>query len=287
MMVRRDLFYEHIATLRKRYRFLNWSEYKEALQHPSEAKHCVLLTFDDGFQSSWSALSDLAAKHEIPALFFVNTSALDNACAPWHVQYQFLRSQSGQELLEPLWKSISDGKPLLPPMARKRMHECFSLRNVVEPLEEGMAKAGMSPAELAQQYQLYVSSSEIRQGNDLIEIGNHSHSHYILSKLTPPELDEDLRTSHRILHNLKHREPEAFAYPFGIPGEHFNLACANALRRLAPYPYIFSATDTSLQSDSVPGELGRICLDKVPLSQAIGSTAKVTPRGLKKWLLAQ
>ena len=66
---------------------------------------------------------------------------------------------------------------------------------------------------------------QIRQGNDLIEIGNHSHSHHILSKLTSAELEEDLRISHRLLQEPMHREPEAFAYPFGIPGEHFNLEC--------------------------------------------------------------
>ncbi len=279
MTLSRDDFLRHISMLRKRYRFLSWAEYKEALVNPGEAKRCLLLTFDDGFQSSWSAISDLAADHQIPALFFVNTRVLDNAYTPWHIQYQFLRHQSKGAFLAPLWRSISKGQALAPNAARKTMHERFGLKSVVEPLAEGMASFGITPAELAQRYQLYVTSGQLQQGRDLIEIGNHSHSHHILSKLTSAELEEDLRVSHQLLQKVTQREPEAFAYPFGIPGEHFNHECEKALRQVGSYPYIFSAADISS-----PGELGRICLDKVALSQINAVAAKVTPRALKQLL---
>jgi peptidoglycan/xylan/chitin deacetylase (PgdA/CDA1 family) len=274
--LKKDRFLEQISALRQRYRFLTWEEYKEALASPKKVKHSILLTFDDGFRSTWDVVDELATEHQIPAVFFVNARVLDNAYAPWMIQYYFLRSESDGRFLEPLWKSISGGVPLSPDAARNRCHERFSLGSVVEPIEEGLAQFGMTPAELAQRYQLYMSSANMLKKSDLIEIGNHSHSHFILSKLNDSELEEDLRSSHEILKKLLGTEPECFAYPFGIPGVHFDKRCLRRLRAIGSYPYIFSATDKD--------ETGRVCLDNVHARQVVGTVAKVTPRTLKYWL---
>jgi len=282
--LRKERFLEQISALRRRYRFLTWREYKEALVSPREATRSILLTFDDGFQSSWATAKQLAEDHQIPSLFFVNTRVLDNAYSPWTIQYYFLRSEANGRFLEPLWKSISKGVPLTPAAARKRCHESFSLRDVVEPIEEGLARFGMTPAELAARYQLYVASADISKRNDLIEIGNHSHSHYILSKLTDAELDNDLRCSHEILKGLLGESPEAFAYPFGVPETHFDERCLRSLQAISAYPYIFSATDSAL-SIPMPNGKDRVCLDNIGTRDVVGTVAKVTPRTLKNWLL--
>jgi hypothetical protein len=125
---------------------------------------------------------------------------------------------------------LSQSVPLPPAAARKRCHEGFSLRTVVEPIEEGLAKFGMTPTEFALRYRLYVADADISKRSDLIEIGNHPHSHYILSKLNDGELDEDLRCSHEILKNVLGESPEAFAYPFGVPQTHFDERCSRSLR---------------------------------------------------------
>src|SRR5947207_3002380 len=131
--LKKDMFFEHISALQQRYRFLTWQEYKEGLASPGKAKHSILLTFDDGFQSSWDIVEKLATERQIPAVFFVNTRVLDNAYAPWMIQYYFLRSESHGRFLEPLWKSISGSAPLSPDAARNRCHESFSLSSVVDP----------------------------------------------------------------------------------------------------------------------------------------------------------
>ena len=227
---------------------------------------------------------ELATEQQIPAVFFVNTRVLNSTYAPWTIQYYFLRSQGGK-FLEPLWKSISMGTALSPEAARKRCHERFSLRSVVEPIEEGLAKFGMTPAELAARHWLYMASADISKRNNLIEIGNHSHSHYILSKLTDSELDEDLGSSHEILRAMLGEEPQCFAPPFGIPGVHFDERCLRRLRVISSYTYIFSATDRELRKVSKLGEKGRICLDNVHIREVVGTVAKVTPRAFQHWLL--
>jgi peptidoglycan/xylan/chitin deacetylase (PgdA/CDA1 family) len=283
--VSKNVFFEQISALRRRYHFLSWQEYKEALASPREAKRSILLTFDDGFQSSWAMVQELANEHQIPSVFFVNTRVLDNADTPWMTQYYFLRSETNGRFLEPLWKSISDGVPLSQEAARKRCHERFSLAGVVEPIKEGLAKFGMTPAELAQHYRLYIASTDISKQNDLIEIGNHSHSHYILSKLSDSELDNDLRSSHEILKRILGKEPECFAYPFGIPGMHFDERCLHRLRAISYYPYIFSGADGPSSEASALNEIGRICLDNVGQREVVGTVAKITPRTLKNWVL--
>jgi peptidoglycan/xylan/chitin deacetylase (PgdA/CDA1 family) len=154
----------------------------------------------------------------------------------------------------------------------------------VQPIEEGLAKFGMTPAELAAQYQLYVSTGDISKRHDLIEIGNHSHSHYILSKLDDAQLDEDLRSSHEILKTVLGQTPETFAYPFGIPEAHFDERCLRSLRSISPYPYIFSATDDPSLTVKL-NEKNRACMDNISTPDAVGTVAKVTPRTLQNWLL--
>src|SRR5258708_2389989 len=83
--------------------FLTWQEYKEALLLARKTERTILLTFDDGFESSWQVAEQLALQHQIPAVFFLNTRVLDNAYTPWMIQYYFLRSQGSGKFLEPLW----------------------------------------------------------------------------------------------------------------------------------------------------------------------------------------
>ncbi len=286
LSLEKDIFLKQLSRLKSRYRFLTWPEYKEALLSPREAIRSILLTFDDGFRSSWSIMSELAAEQAIPSLFFVNTRVLDNGYVPWTVQYYFLRSQNDGTLLKPLWKSISNGVPLSPAAARPRLHECFSLSRVVEPIAEGLAQFGITAAELAQKFDLYISSADIQKRHGLLEIGNHSHSHYVLSKLSEAEVQIDLQTSHQVLEQLLQKDPESFAYPFGIPGLHFNVRCRQALRNLSSYPYIFSASDDNARQKLNADDLGRACFDQVEVEASAATAAKVTPRALKNWLFS-
>ena len=279
--VTKQNFLEQISTLQKRYHFLTWSEFRDTLESPSAADRGVLLTFDDGFRTSWEVANELASERQIPAVFFVNTRVLDNAYSPWMIQHYFLRTQAARAL-EPLWKSISGGKPLSAGDARHRTHQCFGLKEVVEPIEQGLANVGMSPEDLAQKYRLYISSNAIRSRNHLITIGNHSHSHYILTKLREDDLEAELRTSHNILNGLLDSTAECFAYPFGVPGEHFDARCMAALRQIGSYPYIFSGIDTVAPNHL--SEIRRVCLDKVPGDQVLANVARISPRALKNSL---
>ena len=284
--IEKNVFLDQISALRLRYRFLSWQEYKEAVADPQSHPRTLLLTFDDGFRSTWETLTELVYASQVPAVFFVNTRVLDNAYAPWMTQYYFLRAQASLKFLEPLWNSISRGTALSPARARERCHECFGLNNVVEPIEEGLARFGMTPAELAQEYRLYVASSDLSNASELVEIGNHSHSHYILSKLGRAELDADLRSSHDILTNILGEQPECFAYPFGTPSMHFNGMCLESLRRVGSYPYVFSGSNRLPLAAAGRNEIARTCLDHVLSSGLVGTVAEVAPRILKNRLLA-
>lgn len=280
--VGRSRFLEQILTLAKRYRFLAWPEYKQVLSDPIEAKGTLLLTFDDGFQSSWKMVQDLASDHGIPSVFFVNTRTLDNQYLPWHQQFYFLKRVAGEQFLQPLWNSI--GSPASPNAERQHCHDHFSLNDVVAPIEEGLAKFGMKPAEVAQRSGLFMPSADLARRGDLIEIGNHSHSHYILSKLSDQELDEDLSLSHTFLAGRLGAAPEAFAYPFGEAGFHFNGRCLEHLRRIGAYPHVFSATGSPHNPALQDYEQNRTSFETQDPQDVIATASSVSPRYLLKWL---
>lgn len=275
-------FRDQIAALRKRYHFLSWPEYRQVMEDRTEAKGTLLLTFDDGFRASWQAVQELASVHGIPSVFFVNTRTLDNEYLPWHMQFYFLRREAGEKFLEPLWKSI--GEPPSPGETRSHLHRQFSIESVVAPIEEGLKAYGMSPADVARRDSLFMASADLKNRGDLIEIGNHSHSHYILSRLSDEELDADLRASHEALKRLLDVAPECFAYPFGDPRVHFDARCLARLRRVDAYPHIFSAGPNPHDPSIQDYERNRISFEMIDPREAAASASEVSPRYLLKWI---
>ena len=276
------LFREQIAALRKRYHFLTWPEYRQVMQDKKEAKRTLLLTFDDGFAASWQAVQELASTLGIPSVFFVNTRTLDNAYLPWHMQFYFLRREAGEKFLEPLWKSV--GKPPSAADARGHLHRQFSVGAVAGPIEDGMKAYGMSPSDVAQRDRLFMASADLKNRGDLIEIGNHSHSHYILSKLSDEELDADFRSSHEALKQTLGVGPDCLAYPFGDPRVHFDSRCLDHLRRVDAYPHIFSA-GPSPHDPAIQGyERHRSSFERIDPCDAAATASEVSPRFLQRWL---
>ena len=50
-----------------------------------------------------------------------------------------------------------------------------------------------------------------------MEIGSHSHSHKLLSNLTPEEQYQEIKLTHDFLSDLLGKEPNKFCYPYGRP----------------------------------------------------------------------
>ena len=278
----RHVFDEQLRLLKKRYHFLTWSEYKEVCDNPKESKRTMLLTVDDGFRKTWEVLQEIASDHGVPSVSFVNTRTLNNAYLPWHTQYYFLQSEGGEKFLDPLWKSI--GRPSSPADTRKHLHLNFDLVKVVAPIEEGLKSYGTTPAEVAERFALFIGVEDLKSRGSLMAVGDHSHSHYTLGRLSDGELDADLALSHALLAQILGQSPEAFAPPFGGQIVPFDTRCLNRLRRQAEYPYIFSAHESAHKATIHAWERNRLSFEKMDPRDVVASASQVSPRYLRKWL---
>lgn len=284
--IKSKLFQQQIQFLKRRYRFLSWEEYKQITPLSAEATGTILLTFDDGFRESWLAAEELASQG-IGSLFLINTRSVDNAYVPFIGQFYFLSKKENGKFLIPLWKSLSRGQRRPFAETRRLCFEEFGLEKVVGPLEEGLAGFGISSAELAHQYDIFISLEQIRRKSSLVEIGNHSHSHYVLSHLKKAEILEDYQLSTTLLQKMLGAVPECFAYPFGVPGIHFNEECLRLLRTTGGYPYIFAASSDHGAHPGAPYEIDRISISGTRESQILGAASQVSPRQCWRWIASR
>lgn len=261
------LFYEHVEVLRKRYRFIDWDEYRALSAKPAEARGTVLLTWDDGFRDSFDVAKALADEKGIPSVIFLNTRVIENAYAPWMIQLYYLMATDHGKFLPSLWKRMNIPEPPSQDQIRALCHDRFSIKGVVLPIEETLAEAGLSPEELARRENLFVSFADLEKSPEGISYGDHSHSHYILSKLSESELRDELAAGKEVFEKRIGRTPGSFAYPFGVTGEHFDKRCLAAVRRETGIQYIFSASPQAARL--LPGEINRACLEPFKESQRL------------------
>jgi peptidoglycan/xylan/chitin deacetylase (PgdA/CDA1 family) len=82
-----------------------------------------------------------------------------------------------------------------------------------------------SPEQLKNEIPL-LSWPEIQQLSAKFEIGNHSHSHPNLKKMSPPELESEIKQSTQLMQETISKKPKVFAYPFGV----FNQSVVDVLK---------------------------------------------------------
>jgi peptidoglycan/xylan/chitin deacetylase (PgdA/CDA1 family) len=84
--------------------------------------------------------------------------------------------------------------------------------------------------------------NEVRQvANSGISIGCHTATHPFLSRLSPTELEEELRTSRSAIEQQIGKPVDTFAYPYGdstpqvreAVGHHFRIACSTRMAFLS------------------------------------------------------
>ena len=125
---------------------------------------------------------------------------------------------------------------------------------------------GYSPRSLAAHLDMFVSSSNLRARPCDITIGNHTHHHYPLGRLSDHELKSEIVGCHRILSELLRKPPNVFAYPFGVPNDkYFDERGKRTLEEIGSYQCIFSNAPSSNRK----WEYGRVEMDGISVENAV------------------
>jgi len=212
-----------------------------------------LLTFDDGLKEHYRDVAPILAEKRIRGVFFLITSSVDERrMAPVHMNHFLMARLGFDAYAEAFFNKVVAMSP-----------EAFAPLNV-DPLRASstypwdtpevarfkyLFNFGMEPdlrdravrelfslhigEEAAFADSLYVTWEEARKMQKAgMAIGGHTHQHKPLANLSPRELNFDLETCHRLLHqNLNPQAVWTFSYPYGKK-DSFHIRAVRKLQQL-------------------------------------------------------
>lgn len=180
----------------------------------------LIITFDDGYMDNYETALPILKKHGLTATIYVSTGFITTGEIFWFekISYQLNKMRPGRLCLRSgkFERVVGQGKR--PEMRRDVLDFLFGL-----PSEERL----VALKELDEQTKVEVSEADLHHVRPLtweqiveldgagIEIGSHTVTHPILSRMTENEIEYELRESKKILEERIGKDIVSVSYPFG------------------------------------------------------------------------
>lgn len=216
-----DQFETQVAMLSKNFRIITLAETVRLAEDPSRLDgFCILLTFDDGYRDNYEIAYPILKAYGVPATFFLATSYVGTSTWPWWDRIAYLVSHNRKGNIH-----VSSGGGTTIVAEGRTLNEivkeaiCVYKRKDLRTPEayvSDIAEAcGVSLDEIPDQpvFLDWEQAAQLVAGG--MDIGSHTHSHSILSKLSPSEQEEELRTSKALLAERLGINVETVSYPVG------------------------------------------------------------------------
>ena len=158
----------------------------------------VLVSFDDGYWNNLRAIPILE-EFQIPAVFFISTEHVCQGKAFWwDVVYRELRK-----------RGRSDEIP-----SRLTLYKKCKTSEIEADLRREFGARTLDPVSDLDR-PLTVPELKALAGHKLVQIGNHTKDHAILTNYSLPEVDIQIRIAQESLAEITGRVPSVIAYPNG------------------------------------------------------------------------
>ena len=199
----------------------------------------VIVSFDDGFRSTYEAGLEVLGRVGVPAVFFQTSGLLSAGELIWeHALYWFTRDEPSEARFAAFARAalpeIGPGAPIV-----AQLRERLPGPRIEDLLGRARALLGDTVEERALAARAYPTAEHVRRARDLgHEIGSHGHAHYRRATLDDAAFEADLARSVQVLGDLLGRPPAAYSYPFdshrpgddAIVGRYFRQAATVAKR---------------------------------------------------------
>lgn len=234
---------DQVAFLKKRLRLIGL---EEAVAIATGKRKLVgtlgMITFDDGYKDNYELAFPILRSHGVPGVFFLVSSYVGTAYVPWWDEIAYLAKQSTSDTIHlryPLEVSFENVRSN-PASVSEQVVALYKDPDVDgERLLDAMAEACGALRASQSPERLFLSWDEAREMlRGGMEIGSHTHTHRILSKLSPEEQYGEAAQSKTMLEQQLGIRVETMAYPVGLPSS-FSAVTQQALAR-AGYRVAFS-----------------------------------------------
>jgi peptidoglycan/xylan/chitin deacetylase (PgdA/CDA1 family) len=215
-------FDSQMRVLRAHFTPLPLVEAVERLGKRSLPPRAACVTFDDGYADNATVALPILQRHGIPATFFVATGYLDGAMMWNDTVIEAVRALPATELDLERWGlgrlRLTDGE--LRKAAIVRI--LGALKYLPPDLREARARELAERAGAKPSGHLMMRAEHVRELRSAgMEVGAHSVSHPILTRVSPDVARYEIVESGRRLAELVREPVRLFAYPNGKPGEDY------------------------------------------------------------------
>ena len=216
-----EMFEAHLSFFKKHFDIISLSDALHMAERKESLYRKLVLTFDDGFEENYSVAAPILKEKKIPATFFLIGNCIDNKDLMWRNKLLIINRRAGKRLSI----IITEATALfgLPPMYNYEDILDWSLRAWPMSKKEEIANYCWNASDIGtiQEYleenKPYLTVEQIRcMINDGFEIGSHSMSHPVFSRLSYDEFEKEILASVQLLQTTFGKAITSFSYPFGI-----------------------------------------------------------------------
>ena len=185
-------FEKQLQYLKKEYNVISVDDLLKSVQHRERLpNNPLLITFDDGDVSVYEKGLPVLKKYGFSSCLFIITGLVNTSKDVWIKRVEAREMQAGKTYLE----------------ARKEVRRLKLVEN-----QERLKEIEDCPEVKKRQ----LTGEELYELQDAeMYIGNHTHTHPMLDRCTPSEVQEELNQSKKVFRNLKLNGFDVFAYPNG------------------------------------------------------------------------
>jgi peptidoglycan/xylan/chitin deacetylase (PgdA/CDA1 family) len=246
-------------------------------------KKTIAITFDDGFKDNYTNAAPLLDWHDVPATFYVATTAMQHQQVYWWDALQDIMYQT--EILPVHFEMVINEAPVKftfasdrvlnnrivnqikswnynLPIPNERIALYMLLWHNIKPLgyaqQNSVLKdirewAATKPVSSDQNMTMSVREMQMLSQNPLFSIGAHSVHHAMLSQQTPRDQAFEVQESKGQIEKWLGKPVNGFAYPYGNYNETTQLILKDA-----GFKYAVSTESKPVTADDDPFALPRI-----------------------------
>ncbi len=186
--------------------------------------HSFAITFDDGFENNLSVAAPILADLNIPSIIYVTTGFVDENGLSWIDRVEYAVEEAPDQTLKVEWANtpfrLTDDVRRIAFLKAVRTYVKNTPDCNADMFADNLCAQLGKPGKLSSDdpLDLKMTWQQVRKADEchLISVGGHSHTHAILSFLSPKELTEEIDTSLTLLKEKAGVSPTHYSYPEGL-----------------------------------------------------------------------
>lgn len=221
-------FSHFMAYLTRHFRVVSLAELTADLQRGNVKPWTAAVTIDDGYHEIHSLVAPVLQRYSVPASVFVVSDFIDGRIWPWSDRFEFVLDQAPAAQLVFRHRRLQHVVDLRLPASRHKARGLWGERgkrlpvSEREDLLEALAEAAgvRIPGSPPRAYRPMTWDQLRALAAQGIDVGAHTCTHPILSRLTPDRLRSEIADCKQQIEAHLGLEVRHFAYPNGGPGDY-------------------------------------------------------------------